>query len=243
MSPTSLLAFLALVAFVTGALLVGVWRSARAKAPGPRRRQLAGVAVGLGVWLGVTAALAWSGWLGAFDVLPPPALFVLLATLGIVATMARSPLGHQLAHGVPLAALVGVQAFRIPLELLLHRLYGEGVLPVQVTYEGWNYDVVTGVLAVVLAVALARGPVAHGWVRAWNGLGLALVTVVVATAVLSLPTPFQRFASDPTTAAVVTTVPLIWLPTVLVAAAILGHLLVFRRLGEAGPERPPAGSG
>lgn len=220
MSTSSLVAFLILVAVVCGALLWGVRRAAP-------RRTLA-FAVGLAAWLAGTAALASSGVLGQFDRVPPPAAFALVGFAAGTAALAFSRLGERLVH-VPLWALVGFQAFRVPLELLLHRLYVEGVLPVQVTYAGWNYDVVTGLTAVVLAVLLWRGRVPEWGVAAWNGLGLALLAVVVGTAVLSLPTPFQQFPAEPSTEAVLTA-PLIWLPAVLVQAALLGHLLVIRRL-------------
>ncbi|MEM1115603.1 MAG: hypothetical protein AAF845_02330 [Bacteroidota bacterium] len=218
MSAVSLVVFLALVALVCGALVWGVRRVA------PRRVRPVGI--GLGLWLGATAALAASGVLSAFDAVPPRAPIVLLGFTGATAALAFSRLGATLAQ-LPLWALVGVQAFRAPLEWLLHRLWSEGVLPVQVTYAGWNYDIATGLLAVLLALALWRSDVPRRVVGAWNGLGLALLGIVVATAALSLPTPFQQFA--PSTEAILT-VPLIWLPAVLVQAAFLGHLLVIRRL-------------
>ncbi len=228
MSPSSRVAFLALVATVVAALLVGVWWSGRDLAS--NRRTMLVTVVSLAAWLGGTAALALSGALDALEVVPPPALFVLVTTVVLTVALAMSPLGRRLALGVPLPALVGVQVFRVPLEVLLHRLHLEGVLPVEVTYQGWNYDIATGALALVLAVALWRGPVPRWVVSGWNGLGLILVTVVVATAVLALPTPFQQIQSNPSAEAIVTTVPLIWLPTVLVAGAIIGHVLVARRL-------------
>jgi hypothetical protein len=165
--------------------------------------------------------------LSDFDVLPPRAPLLLVALTAGTLAFAFSPLGTSIARTVPLVALVGVQAFRVPLELVLHRLYLEGVLPVQVTYAGWNYDIATGLLAAALAVALWRGTGGPRWVALWNGLGLALLAVVVVTALLSLPTPVQQF--EPSTIEV-TTFPLIWLPSILVMAALLGHVLVIRRL-------------
>ena len=110
-------------------------------------------------------------------------------------------------------------------------------MPVQVTYEGWNFDIATGLLAALLAVALWRGRPSARWVSAWNGLALVLLAIVVVTAALSMPTPFQQFTAAPTTAAVAT-FPMIWLPTVLVQAALLGHLLVLRRLRMPKPISP-----
>lgn len=227
MSAPTLVAFCSLVAFVCLALLAGIVWSSRDLPPRQRLLRVLATAIGLVAWLGVTGGLARSGVLSTFDVLPPRAPILLVGLTAGTVGFAFSPIGTSLSQAVPLAALVGVQAFRVPLELVLHRLYVESVLPVQVTYAGWNYDIVTGLLAVVLAVALWRGHGGKRWVRAWNALGLVLLAVVVGTAILSLPTPMQQF--EPSTVAA-TTFPLIWLPSILVMAALLGHLLVIRRL-------------
>src|SRR3954469_21187962 len=82
-------------------------------------------------WLAVPAVLASRGLLDRYA--PPPApgfVLVALITLGTV-VLAFSPFGSRLAAGVPLAGLVGYQVFRVPLEWVLHRLYAEGVIPVQ----------------------------------------------------------------------------------------------------------------
>ena len=66
--------------------------------------------------------------------------------------LARSRSARASSSGLPIAALVGVQAFRLPLELVLARWKNQGVIPVQMTFEGHNFDIVTGVLALVTAV-------------------------------------------------------------------------------------------
>ena len=48
-------------------------------------------------------------------------------------------------------------------------------------------------------------------------------------AVLSMPTPLQRFTPPNT---FITAPPYVWLPVFLVQAAWFGHLLVFRRLAQ-----------
>ena len=47
--------------------------------------------------------------------------------------------------------LVGVQGFRLPLELAMHRMYERGIMPVQMSYSGLNYDILTGIRALVVA--------------------------------------------------------------------------------------------
>ena len=43
---------------------------------------------------------------------------------------------RRLALDLPVAALVGYQGFRVLVELLLHRAYTEGLMPVQMSYSG-----------------------------------------------------------------------------------------------------------
>jgi hypothetical protein len=64
---------------------------------------------------------------------------------------------------------------------------------------------------------------------AFNLLGLGLLTTIVTIAVLSMPTPFRAFDGPPTV--FVATVPFVWLPTVMVMAALLGHCCCFTDSG------------
>jgi hypothetical protein len=196
----------------------------------PRARHRRTLTVGAGVlaWLLVTALVAASGVLRRFDATPPPfALFVLaVAALGVA--VACSPLGTLLVRGVPLWALVGSQVFRFPLELVMHRASVEGVMPPQMSYSGWNYDIVTGITAGVLGWWLGRRPVSRWLVAGWNVLGFALLVNVVTIAVVSTPV-FAWFGPERLNV-FVTYPPFVWLPAVLVAAALAGHLLVWRKL-------------
>jgi hypothetical protein len=67
---------------------------------------------------------------------------------------------------------------------------------------------------------------------AWNLIGLGLLVNVVTIAMLSAPTPFRVFLTEPATT-IVTYAPYVWLPAFIVQAALFGHLLVFRWLWRA----------
>jgi hypothetical protein len=191
------------------------------------RRQALTAAAATTLWLAATAAAASAGVLRFTE---PPTMFPVLAlTLALAVGTGLSPLGRRLAVGLPLAALVGFQAFRIVVELLLHRAYTEGLMPVQMSYAGRNFDVVSGVTALAVALWLATGHAARWVVLAWNTLGLALLANIVAIALLSAPTPFRVFMNEPANVWV-TRAPWVWLPAVLVLSGLLGHLLVYRRL-------------
>jgi hypothetical protein len=192
-----------------------------------------GISVFALVWLVIPAALAAAGRLERYDLTPAPALAMVLVITLITIGVALSVKGAYLMHAVPLSLLVGMQSFRIGVEWLLHRLYLEGVVPVQMTWSGRNFDVVTGITALLLGVWLSRGRAVPGWVvLAWNLLGLALLVNIVAVAILSTPVPFRQFADGPANL-LPGTFPFVWLPTFLVQLALIGHLLVFRKLARA----------
>lgn len=192
-----------------------------------RRRSRATLTVG--AWLFVTGALAASGRLAFGLVVPPPVMIVVAIAAVLSTTLALSSTGRLLAGHLPIAVLVGFQAFRFPLELVLHQLGLDGVLPVQMTYDGMNWDIATGVSAIVVGAWAALGRVPRVVLWLWNVLGLVLLAVIVTIAILSVPGPTRVFENEPANT-IVATLPFVWLPTVLVQAAWIGHLLLFRRL-------------
>lgn len=180
--------------------------------------------------IGIPGLLAHSGVLDPYDPLPAPALVLLLGLTLLTSAAALSPLGARLAAEVPLGAVVGLQAFRVPVELLLHRLYVEGAVPIQMTFSGRNFDVISGASGLVLGIWFASGRQApRGVVLAWNVLGLALLANIVGIAILSTPVPFRSFVEGPANL-LPSTFPYIWLPSFLVQVALGCHLLVFRQL-------------
>lgn len=201
-----------LVALVAGGFLALVKRS------GACWRK---TALLLAVWLVLVGGLAASGVLGNFSRFPPPFMLTVNAGLVLTLVLAFSPWGTRLLS-LPLAVLVGSQMFRLPLELIMSRAYHVGLMPQQMSFEGRNFDILTGMGALVLFFWPNRQVI---W--AWSIIGLGLLINVVTVAVLTLPTPMRVFFNDNLW---VTLVPYCWLPTLFVPLALLGHLLVFRKL-------------
>jgi hypothetical protein len=200
------------------------------------RRAFLAAAAGA-AWIALTGVAAARGALH-FEA-PPTMLAAIIASILLAAGLALSPVGGRIATGLPVAVLVGSQAFRIVVELLMHRAYVEGLMPVQMSYAGRNFDIVSGVTALVLAVWLASGHWSRALVGTWNTVGVVLLANVLVIALLSSPTPFRRFMNEPSNVWV-THAPWVWLPTVMVFAAVFGHVLVYRRLVGLGRSVAPA---
>ena len=200
--------------------------------PEATRRATRLTAIGMLAYLAISGALATAGVFGHWDRLPPSMMIGFVGALVATLITWRSSLGRTLADGLPLAWLVGFQGFRIAVEIMLHRSAEQGVIGFQMTWSGLNFDIASGIAGAGLGVWLwQRGddqPTPRTLLWAYNLMGLALLTTIVTVAILSMPTPFRQFDGPPNV--FVADVPFVWLPMVMVMAALLGHLLLFRRL-------------
>lgn len=189
-------------------------------------------AILLAVWAAASVAVAAVGKL-RFS--PPPATMplLILLSLGVTVSLAFSRFGRAYGDGLSLAAIVGLNAFRLPLELVMHRAATEGVMPPQMSYGGLNFDIVTGVSAVLVAALLtsramsdaAKKRLAYGW----NITGVLLLLTILTIALLSSPTPLRQFHNDPPNVWI-TQAPFVLLVTLLVPVALFSHIVLFRKL-------------
>ncbi len=183
-------------------------------------------------WLVLTGTLAASGLTQRWDATPPPFFVVLVLGVVLTVALARGQVGSRMARDLPLAAIIGFQGFRLPLELVMHRAAAEGTMPVQMSYSGWNFDIVSGATAIVLAWLVARGSAPRWLVTAWGVMSSALLLAIVAIAIASMPA-FAAFGTSPDRLATwVGFFPFVWLPAVLVMAALFGQIVLFHRLAR-----------
>jgi hypothetical protein len=240
----STLFFLAIIVSVALAFPAAVWfGTLSALGPAAARRATWRACAATLLVLGASALLAEAGVLA----LPPHGLgvvvYMLLCNGGAVA-LAFSGLGQRMALNLPLFALVGFHVFRLPLELVLHQWYMEGVLPEQMTYSGHNFDIFSGLLAAVVAPLIFFGKLSRKAAWAFNLIGLGLLVNVASIAVRSSPIPLRTYLNEPAVLLALHA-PYTWILPVCVAGALLGHLLTFRHLlgtergaiGQAGAAR------
>ncbi len=209
------------------------WRAASDR---PKRHLEALILVVLLIlWAGFATTFTVSAAPGAAQVLLPvrPPLPQMLSMMFGVILLFWSRFGTALAR-TPLPVLIGMQAFRLPLELTMHLAAQSGIMPHQMslgtleTGTGYNYDILTGVSALLLGILLVFREVPRAVLWAWNIAGSALLVGIVGIAVSSTPY-FAAFGPDALNTWIFFT-PFIWLPMVLVPSAMLGHLLIFRVL-------------
>ena len=178
-------------------------------------------------WLVVTGILGYTAKLHDFSQGPPR--IVVLIALSVVGVYFGSyfPAARKLIESPGLVWLIGLQVFRVAVEIFLDLGYRAGFVPVQMTLEGRNFDLVTGLTALPMAWLVAKQKAPRWLIYAWNTMGLALLLNVMVIAALSMPTPLRHFHNEPANT-FVTYFPYVWLPTYLVQVAWMSHLLIFR---------------
>ncbi len=181
------------------------------------------------IWLVLLSVLSLNGFFSDFDKLPPRPLFAIIIPLPFVFAFAFSKTGTQLLCVIPKHWLIFIQSFRVIVELLLWSAFIHNTMPVQMTFEGRNFDVLTGILALPVGYLLMKKNYSTRFAIAFNIIGIILLINVLTIAVLSMPTPLRYFMNEPSNALVVR-FPFILLPGVMVPIAYSMHIFSLRQL-------------
>jgi hypothetical protein len=175
------------------------------------------------LWLGLGTFLTYTK---VFQFRPYPVALayfslVLVVSLGV----AMSTYGNRLALGLSLSALILFQGFRLPLEVILHQWAEQGTMPYTMTWTGYNFDILAGILA------LAVAPFANhhkGLAWTFNIIGIILAFNAVYVGVMSSPLPFA-WDIEPRLL-LLYHIPYFLVMPVCVGGAIAGHVILTKAL-------------
>ena len=180
-------------------------------------------------WLIFQATLAVTGFYKVTDSVPPRLMLFGIAP-ALLTIIALFVFAKDFILRLPLQTLTIIHIVRIPVELVLRWLYQNGQVPQMMTYEGINFDILSGITAIfVYWFAFRGGKINKPVLLMWNFLALGLLINIVVHALLSLPSPFQQMAFDQPNRAILY-FPFVWLPTVVVPIVLFSHLISIRQL-------------
>jgi hypothetical protein len=181
-------------------------------------------------WLAVQGVVSSTGFYNAPQVMPPRLLLALAPALAVVATLLLTARGRAYLDGLRLDMLTLLHVVRIPVELGLLGLCLYKAVPQLMTFEGRNWDILSGLSApVVYYLAFRRQKLSVNALLGWNLLCLALLANVVFHAVLAVPSPVQRFGFEQPNVAVLH-FPFVWLPSCVVPLVLVAHVAAIRQL-------------
>lgn len=196
-------------------ILYGIFYAAAFKRP---------FVISLSIWISLQGFLGTTGFYTVYQDSPPRFIFLVLPPMIFMLFNLSTKRGRLFLRGFDRKALNLLQTLRIPVELVLYWLFIEHKLPVLMTFEGRNFDLVTGLTApVVYYFSYVRKVMHLRWQIAWNIGGLILLLNVVVYGLLSAPTPIQRFGFGQPNIAM-GYFPFLLLPGFIVPMAILSHV-------------------
>jgi hypothetical protein len=172
-------------------------------------------------WIGLQSLLSLSGFY-TFQGRPPRFLLLVMPPILFGIIYSFTPKGRKFFSTLDARTLTLLQSIRVLVELVLFSLALHHLMPRAMTFEGRNFDILTGLSApFIYYFGFIRKTMATRWIIIWNWAGLGLLLVVVSIAVSSLlshsPLAVQQF-------------PWSLLPGFLVPIVFFAHLGSLRQL-------------
>lgn len=181
-------------------------------------------------WIGIQSAISLTGFYLNTISIPPRFIFLIGPPLLLIVILFLTKRGRKFIDGLNLKTLTWLHIVRIPVELTLLLLFLNKSVPQLMTFEGRNFDILSGLSAILVALFLFKGNVPNRrFLLVWNFICLGLLFNIVINAVLSAPFPFQQFAFDQPNIAVLY-FPFVLLPGCIVPLVLFSHLASIRQL-------------
>jgi hypothetical protein len=193
------------------------------------RLSLAAIA---GAWVGLASGLGSAGSLAFSPNQPVPLVGVLFATPLVIvgALVLRSPRARSSLMAIPMSLLIGLNALRL-LGVLFLFLAAAGRLSGPFPYSAGLGDMITGALAIPLALSVARSkklPVSA--IARWNIFGTLDLCAAVAFGITSAAgSPLQLIHAGVGSEAM-QYLPFCLVPTVLVPFYLITHAVIAAQL-------------
>lgn len=118
---------------------------------------------------------------------------------------------------------IAVHIVRFPVELLLFQLAIRELLPMEMTYKGWNFDIIPGITSILILFWMKYKSINRTFLLSWNVLGLFFILFILSNGFLSQEMLYKNFGyTVPNTA--IAYFPIILLGGVIVPIVIYTHL-------------------
>ncbi|MBA2421805.1 MAG: hypothetical protein H0V61_01080 [Chitinophagales bacterium] len=173
------------------------------------------------LWLILQAFIGLSGFYTLTEPFPPRLLLLILPPLASIAALFSTKKGRCYIDRLDLKDLTLLHTIRIPVEFVLLSLFMNNTVPQLMTFEGRNFDIMSGLTApFVFYFGFIKKTLGTKVILIWNLVCLGLLINVVTNAVLSAPFPFQKFSFDQPNIAILY-FPFVWLPCCVVPLVLI----------------------
>lgn len=174
-------------------------------------------------WMLLQTVISITGFYADTSSLPPRFLLLVMPPMVFIVILFSTGRGRMLIGSLDIKYLTILNIIRIPVELVLFWLFVHKTIPQLMTFEGRNFDILSGVSApFVYYFGFIKSKLNSKTILVWNIICLVLLLNIIVSAILSLPYPFQQFALDQPNIAILH-FPFIWLPGVIVPIVLFSQ--------------------
>lgn len=180
-------------------------------------------------WIFVISVQTFNGFF--LDFSPPPRLMIYVGICFLmILLLFIFPMSRSFLLKMPIATLHYIHIVRIPVEMVLWWLSVWSFIPRELTFEGANLDIISGISAPFAAVFMVSGRSKNriGAVI-WNIIALFFLINVVSKAISLTPYFFEATVDSPANVGVFY-FPYILLPTFVVPAIFFSHVVSLYQL-------------
>jgi hypothetical protein len=182
------------------------------------------------IWLGFQAGVSLSGFYKVTDTLPPRFILMVAPPLLFILLIFITKKGKGYLDTLDTKTLTLLHLVRLPVEFVLFWLFLYKGIPQVMTFEGRNFDILSGLSApLVYYFGFVKPKLSRAALLAWNLFCLSLLFNIVAHAALSVPSPLQQMSFDQPNIAILY-FPFNWLPSTVVPLVLFSHLVCLRQL-------------
>jgi hypothetical protein len=180
-------------------------------------------------WIIFQSAIALTGFYETLNTYPPRLVLAVAPPLILIVILFLNAAGKKMIDRMDLKWCILFHTVRVLVEVNLYVLFIFKQVPAAMTLEHGNLDILVGVSAPIIYWAFSKGLIGDRTLQIWNYLCLASLLNAVFRALLSAPFPFQRFAFDQPTVAILY-FPFNLLIAFIVPSALFCHLALARKL-------------
>lgn len=181
-------------------------------------------------WMIAQTVISFSGFYKITDTVPPRVGLLLMPPLVMTIILFSTKKGRLFIDGLNIETLTLFHIIRVPVELTLFWLFMHKFVPELMTFEGRNFDILSGISApVIYYFGFVKKTINQSVILIWNFACLGLLINIAVNAILSVPGAFQQFAFDQPNVGILM-FPFVFLPSVLVPLVLFSHLTTIRRI-------------
>ncbi len=193
-------------------------------------QQSKGFLILISSWLILQSILVILGFYQVTNSEFPRFQLLLLPPLFFIFILFRTKKGRAFIDRLDLKILTIIHIVRLPIEVVLYWLFIAKAVPQLMTFEGRNFDVITGITApIIYYFGFVKTTLNKSILLVWNILCLGLLINIVVNGLLSAPSPFQQFGFEQPNVAILH-FPFMFLPACIVPIILFSHLASIRQL-------------